>query len=329
MNRIAILSPGILTALLIALAAKFLSLHYSMPSMLMALLLGLSMNSLFHETPAQAGVIFASKDLLRVAVGLLGIRVSYDLIVDIGIEYLLLSAGSTALVIGFGILCSRLAGRGTALGLITGGATAICGASAAVAIAAVLPQSPENEKRLTATVFAVTALSTLAMIGYPLLTDILGYRDSTAGAFLGATIHDVAQVVGAGLSISDQAGNSAILVKLFRVSMLAPVVLLVSLWATRQQRDACGQTAPLLPGFVILFLILATLNSLGWVPNWLVQILSEASSWGLLVAIAAVGMKTSFRGFWSSGSTVFYLVLAQTLFLVLIFVGAINLLDMA
>lgn len=320
--------PGLLTALLIALAAKFLSLHYTMPAMLLALLLGLAMNSLFDGTPAQAGVTYASKNLLRFAVGLLGIRVSYELIADLGATYLFLTAASIAVIIGFGILCARMIGQDKALGILTGGATAICGASAAVAIASVLPQTPETEKRLTATVFAVTALSTLAMIAYPILTTSLGYSDSLAGAFLGATIHDVAQVVGAGLSISEEAGDSAVLVKLFRVSMLAPVVLVISLWAAKQQSGTSGQETPLLPSFVILFFILATLNSLQVIPPMLVDLTSQASSWGLLTAIAAVGMKTSFKGFWSSGSTVFYLVIAETLLLAVCFLAAIYWLEL-
>ena len=327
-QQVRVLWPGILTATLIALAAKFLSLHYNMPAMLLALLLGLAMNSLFEGTPAQAGVTFSSKSLLRFAVGLLGVRVSYDLIAEIGLTYLLLTAGSIALIIGFGAFCARLFGRDISLGVLTGGATAICGASAAVAISTVLPQRADSEKRLTATVFAVTALSTLAMISYPLITDYLGYRDALAGAFLGATIHDVAQVVGAGLSISEEAGNSAVLVKLFRVSMLAPVVLLISLWVASRSKAESGASAPILPGFVFLFFILAGLNSLNLLPEMVVQLLSNASSWGLLIAIAAVGMKTSFKGFWSSGSTVFYLVIAETLLLAILFILSINALEL-
>lgn len=330
LNNARDLMPGILTATLIALAAKFLSQHYAMPAMLLALLLGLAMNSLFEGSKAQAGVTFSSKTLLRLAVGLLGVRVSYELLQDLGWAYILLVAGSVAVIIASGILMARIGGQDKELGILTGGATAICGASAAVAISSVLPQNQHSEKRLSATVFAVTALSTLAMILYPILTEYLNYSDALAGAFLGATIHDVAQVVGAGLSVSTEAGDSAVLVKLLRVSMLAPVVILVSLWTRRQsQKAGAGQSPPLLPGFVVLFLALATLNSMGWIPSVVSSALSALSSWGLLIAIAAVGMKTSFRGFWSSGSRVFYLVILETLLLAGLFVLAIHLMDLA
>ena len=99
--------------------------------------------------------------------------------------------------------------------------------------------------------------------------------------------------------------------------------MIISLWVAKSRADE-GASGPLLPSFVVLFFVLAGLNSMGWIPATLVKLISEASSWGLLIAIAAVGMKTSFKGFWSSGSTVFYLVIAETLLLAAIFVGAIH-----
>lgn len=323
---------GVLTAFLIALAAKFLSTHYAMPAMLLALLLGLAMNSLFEGTAAQAGVTWSSKTLLRLAVGLLGVRVSYDLLADLGWLYIGVTTASVFGIIFLGVVLSKLFGQSRELGILTGGSTAICGASAAVAIAATLPENEKTERQLTATVFSVTALSTVAMIAYPVLTNYLGYTDDVAGAFLGATIHDVAQVVGAGLSISQEAGDNAVLVKLFRVSLLAPVVLLISLWirlqARKQARVSQEKKPPLVPGFVGLFLVLAVLNSLHVIPAIVIEAVTQLSSWGLLAAIAAVGMKTSFRGFWSTGSTVIYMVLIETAVLASIFLAAIHLLGL-
>jgi len=85
----------------------------------------------------------------------------------------------------------------------------------------------------------------------------------------------------------------------------------------QHRADPQGNSPPLIPGFVLLFLGLALLNSLHWIPDAVVQIVSAASNWGLLIAIAAVGVKTSFKGFWSSGSTVLYLIFAETIFLAL------------
>ena len=105
--------------------------------------------------------------------------------------------------------------------LLTGGSVAICGASAAMAIAAVLPRNEHSESNLIFTVLGVTVLSTIAMIAYPMITTVTGLDPLASGVFLGGTIHDVAQVVGAGFSISDEVGETATLVKLMRVTMLA------------------------------------------------------------------------------------------------------------
>jgi uncharacterized membrane protein YadS len=108
---------------------------------------------------------------------------------------------------------------------MTGGAVAICGASATLAIAAVIPHNDKTERNVLFTVVAVTTLSTVAMVLYPVLFGLLGIDDREIGFLIGATIHDVAQVVGAGYSVSDRAGDAATVVKLMRVAML-PVVLM-------------------------------------------------------------------------------------------------------
>lgn len=314
--------PGVLTAVMIAVASQSLGLHYGAPAMLIALLVGLSLNSLFQGTSAEAGVNFASKQLLRFAVGLLGVRVSLDLLTELGFPFILLIITSVGLLILLGVVMARFTKSDAGLGILTGGATAICGASAAVAIASVLPQNKSSEAHLTSTVFGVTALSTLAMILYPIFVGYMGYTEALAGAFIGATIHDVAQVVGAGFSISPEAGDAAVLVKLFRVTLLAPVVLCVSLWS--RSRIAADARVPLVPGFVWAFLMLATLSSLGWLPAWFVETATQLSSWALLAAIAAVGMKTSFKSVRSSGSQVLLFIAIQTLVLAALFVLTIN-----
>src|SRR5262249_26965157 len=133
--------------------------------------------------------------------------------------------GLVVLTIGLSMLVAKLMGFQTLFGLLTGGATAICGASAALARSAALPAHPQKEKATLFTVIGVSALSTTAMIVYPMIERWAGLDDRAAGIFLGGTIHDVAQVVGAGYSISHDAGDVATLVKLMRVAMLLPVIV--------------------------------------------------------------------------------------------------------
>ncbi|MFE3836117.1 putative sulfate exporter family transporter [Rhodobacteraceae bacterium PA1-206B] len=311
--------PGISVSLLVAVAAQFLSEHYGAPAMLMALLLGLALNFLADEgTRTRAGIEISAKTVLRIGVALLGARISIQMLDDLGGAMILLIIGGVLATILFGLAVGALFGRGWRLSLLTAGAVAICGASAAMAIAAVLPKTDKSERNLAFTVIAVTILSTIAMILYPVLSGWFGFTALQSGVFLGGTIHDVAQVVGAGFSINAEVGETATVVKLIRVAMLAPVVLIFSL-AIRargfEPNPAEGRRPPLLPGFVTGFLILACLNSIGAIPALLAGLLEELSRWALLTAIAAVGIKTSLIKMFEVGGSAVGLVVTQTVFL--------------
>ncbi|NND90624.1 MAG: YeiH family putative sulfate export transporter [Granulosicoccus sp.] len=308
---------GFLVALIVAMTAQFLSEHYGAPAMLMALLLGIAFHFLAEEGPCKPGIEFTSRSILRLGVALLGVRISVELLIALGPALIGLVIGSVILTIGFGMLGARLLGRGWRLALLTGGSVAICGASAAMAIAAVLPKNEYSERNLLFTVLSVTVLSTVAMVAYPIITQILQLDHRSSGVFIGGTIHDVAQVVGAGFSVSNETGEVATLVKLIRVSMLAPVVLVFALVMRAQgiAGDAEDLRPPLMPGFVIAFLILATLNSLGLVPEVVSAFMGDLSRWALLTAIAAVGMKTSLRSILDVGGQAIILIVAETLFI--------------
>ncbi len=321
-------TQGIFLAVVVAVAAQFLSDHYGAPAMLMALLLGIALNFLSEQGPCKPGIEFTARNVLRLGVALLGVRISTELLAGLSAGQIGLVIAAVALTIGIGVLAARLLGRGWRLGLLTGGSVAICGASAAMAISAVLPRNEHSERNLIFTVLSVTVLSTFAMISYPILVQRLGLSDHVAGLFLGATIHDVAQVVGAGFSLSENAGEVATLVKLIRVAMLAPVVLVIALIL---RRHATAQTQqekrpPLLPFFVIGFLILAILNSAGVVPEAMAQAMSRLSRWALLVSIAAVGMKTSLQRILDVGGQAIALIVIETVFIAAFVLGGVTVL---
>ena len=311
--------PGFAVAVLIGVTAQFLSDHYGAPAMLLALLLGLALNFLSEEgTRTAPGIALTSRTVLRLGVALLGARISVDMLAKLGLPMILLIISGVIATILFALLVSRFVGRSWRFALLTGGSVAICGASAAMAIAAVLPKHEKSERDLVFTVLSVTVLSTIAMVIYPMLSNLFGFTQQDSGVFLGGTIHDVAQVVGAGFSVGPEAGETATLVKLIRVSMLAPVVLVFSL-AIRSQglagTDAGGKAPPLLPGFVIGFLILAALNSFGLIPKPVADACGTLSRWALLVSIAAVGVKTSLKKMLEVGGGAIALIVAETVFL--------------
>ena len=323
--------PGILVTGAVAIAAQFLSEHYGAPAMLMALLLGIAFHFLSEEGRCVAGINFCSKTVLRIGVALLGMRISVDLLIGLGAGTILLLVSAIAATITFGLVAARLLGRDWRMALITAGSVAICGASAAMAIAAVLPKNEHSERNLIFTVLSVTVLSTLAMIGYPILAEAIGLDARATGIFFGGTIHDVAQVVGAGFSVSPEAGETATLIKLIRVTMLAPVVLVFSLAVRNmpQQGGEGGKRPPLLPGFVIVFLILAGFNSLGTIPPVVADAGMAASRWALLAGIVAVGMKTSLRRVLDVGRDAVILIVAETLFIGLFILTGIYILGHA
>ncbi|WP_265501635.1 YeiH family protein [Paracoccus beibuensis] len=313
-NRARLLAPGVTLSVTVAMAAQFLSSHYGVPVMLMAILLGMPLHFLAEDGRAGPGIDFAARGLLRIGVALLGLRVSMDMVARIGWPFVALIALSIAAVILVSVALARRLGRDRAFGLLTGGSVAICGASAAMAIASVLPPRDTTERDLSFTVITVTALSTVAMILYPALTAMLGLDAHHSGLFLGGTIHDVAQVVGAGYSVSEESGDIATVVKLIRVTMLAPVVLIAAL-ALRRRNPASGQRPPLLPGFVLAFLLLAVANSLHLVPAPVTDAASALSRAVLVAAVAAVGMKTSLARLADVGPAAILMLVGQTVLL--------------
>lgn len=322
--------PGLAVSVLVAATAQFLSDHYGAPAMLLALLLGLALNFLADEgTKTAPGIAFTARTVLRLGVALLGARVSVDMLAGLGAWAIALVVAGVVLTILFALVATRFVGRGWRFALLTGGSVAICGASAAMAIAAVLPKHEKSERDLVFTVLSVTVLSTVAMVLYPMLSNAFGFTPRDSGVFLGGTIHDVAQVVGAGFSIGPETGETATLVKLIRVSMLAPVVLCFSLVIrARGLADTGdgGKAPPLLPGFVIGFMALAALNSLGLIPAQLADWAGQLSRWALLISIAAVGIKTSLKKMLEVGGGAIALIVMETVFLGVFVVAGLHLL---
>jgi uncharacterized integral membrane protein (TIGR00698 family) len=304
---------------LLAAIASLVAARYGGPQFLYALLFGMAFNFLASHPRIRDGIQFTARTVLRLGVGLLGASVAWEQVAALGAAPVLLIVVAVLATIAFGAGTAKLAGQPAGDGLLTGGAVAICGASAALAIAAVLPRTERGAQYTLITVVGVTALSTLAMILYPILVPLLGLRDAAAGIFLGGTIHDVAQVVGAGYMISPEAGITATYVKLLRVTLLVPVVFALAL-VFRQGRRGRGGLLP--PWFLILFIALAVLNSAGFVAPGTADALAIASRVGLVSAIAALGVMTSFGELAELGWRPIALLAAETAFLaVLVLVG--------
>ncbi|VTU33470.1 hypothetical protein H6CHR_04007 [Variovorax sp. PBL-H6] len=319
--------PGSALALVVMLAATFISEHYGGPQLLYALFFGLAFHFLYDNARCRPGIDWCTRFVLRAGVALLGASMTAGQIGALGIGPLAVATGGVASTVLLGAWLARRFGAGTDFGLLCASAVSICGASAALAVSAVMPKGPGSERQTLLAVVGVTSLSTLAMILYPGIARLLGLSDVAAGIFLGGTIHDVAQVVGAGLMISHTAADTAVLVKLFRVALLVPLVAGLA-WYWRRRAHRAGETgalpgarSALVPAFLLAFIALVLVNSAGLLPSALGEVMSLASRFCLVLAIAALGIKTSFEELVKLGWHPLALLLIDTLWLALIFLG--------
>lgn len=301
----------------LALAAYAISYRYGAPAMLMGLLLGLSCHFLSESDRFAPGLIWASGPCLRFGVALLGLRLSLGDVALLGWPAVMAVCTAVVMTLAFGLLWSRLLSCGRDLGLLTGGAVGICGASAAMAISAALPESEAKQRLTLFTVIGVTTFSTAAMVFYPMFGDFLGFSSTDMGFFIGATIHDVAQVVGAGYSVSPETGDLATFVKLLRVAMLVPVVMGIAFLcrSAAPAQGASESVKPSFPLFLLGFIALFLLNNSVSLPAALTQWASHLATGLLLLAVTALGVRTSLREVASIGWRPIALLGGETVFL--------------
>lgn len=287
-SRLRAFFPGLLVAGIAALAATYLSEHYGAPLMLMGLLLGLSLNFVNIVPQLHPGLNVASKTLLRWGIVLLGTQITLSQIAGLGIAGLGAVAAIIALVTLTGLGVSRGLKLEPWLGLLAGGAVAICGASAALALSALLGERRTSQAQLTLVLVCVAGASAFAMSTYPQLAHVLALSDRQAGFLIGASIHDVAQALGAGYSFSPEAGEMATIVKLTRVALLAPTLAVISLFLAREGGEKGGRIT--LPWFVLGFFALAALCSYWPQPAVVTATASHIASAMLLLAVVATGI---------------------------------------
>jgi uncharacterized integral membrane protein (TIGR00698 family) len=298
------LVPGVALSAAIAVAAvaaaPLVARAFPIPAIVIALIFGIALNSIATQPIFAAGITFCVKTLLRWAVALLGLRIALSEIVALGFGTAVVVVLSMATTIISGFLLARAFGQSDHYGALAGAGTAVCGASATLATASVLPHYQGKEADTAFVVIAVNALSTVAMVLYPALCTALGFDSTRTGVMLGATIHDVAQVAGAGYAVSEPVGNTSVIVKLFRVLLLFPVVVSIAWWFLRPRPPFSALKASI-PVFALVFLALCVLNSvLSAMPTAagiyqpVKAALGQISTWGLLIAIGALGLGTSF-----------------------------------
>ena len=292
------------------------------PPLIITLAVGMALQPLSANPYLKPGIEFSGRTLLRVGVALLGARLTLGQLVDGGVLPVLIALAAVGCTIAFGAWASKLFGLSQNFGLLTGCSVGVCGAAAAMAASAVLPKHENSDRDLAFTVMGVNFLSTVVMVIYPTLQNVLGYSLFEMGVFLGGAIHDVAQVAGAGATLGPQVLSDSIITKLLRVAFLLPAVTGIAWWVARGGQTV-GQARPAPPVFLFGFLALAALNSMGLVPPQVKAAIIQVSTFLIILAIAALGMKTSLVALAKIGMAPVMLLITETIFIGLLVVGLI------
>ena len=310
-------APGVAISAAVAMVALFLATHYAAPVMLFALLLGMALGFLRDRDRIAPGIRFSTRTILRIGVALLGARLTLADLTALGVTPVLITLATVVATLLTGFAVARGLGMHGRFSILSAGAVSICGASAALAIASTLPRDERLHLDTVLVVVSVSTLSTIALVVYPILAAQLGMDNAQAGVFLGATIHDVAQVVGAGFSVSETSGETATVIKLLRVALLLPLVL--GLAVVVRDRDvpvpSRRRPTPPIPGFLLGFLALVGINSLGWLPEPFTVLLATLSTGCLITAVAALGIQSQIGEMLKLGWRPITVIVLQTLFM--------------
>lgn len=308
---------GVLLITLFSCAAFYIgdmafvkSLSFS--PMIVGIILGmLYANSLRNNLPETwvPGIQFCSKRILRIGIILYGFRLTFQNVVEVGIPAICIDAIIVAVTICGGVMIGRLMKMDRGIALLTSVGSGICGAAAILGTESAIKVKPY---KTAVAVSTVVIFGTIAMFLYPILyrNGIVDLTPQEMGIFTGSTVHEVAHVVGAGNAMGKEVSDPAIIVKMIRVMMLVPVLLIISYSVMRaaiKSGDASGRGKISMPWFAILFLVVIGFNSLELLPAGLVDFINTFDTFLLTMAMTALGAETSIDKFRKAGAKPFIL----------------------
>lgn len=315
---------GLIFSSVLALFAMFISNLEIVKStvnfspLIIAIIIGIVIgNTIKLPEVLKPGINFSLKKILRVAIIFLGFRLTFQNIIDVGLEGLVVDAFmliSTFVLTVF--ISQRFFGLDTQMSYMIASGSSICGASAVLATSPIVKGQMHQAAMAVAT---VTIFGTIAMFLYPAVYKsglLPGLDDTTYGIYTGATVHEVAQVVAAGFAVSDQAGNTATIAKLTRVIMLAPLLLFLSFYFAKKHATHGVNIREIpIPWFVFGFIAMVGVNSLSVFPKQTVNIINQADTFLLTVSMAALGIETSLEKMKKAGMKPIYSALIVFIYL--------------
>ena len=286
---------------------------------IIALFMGTIINSFFHPKWIQPSLKFTSKKILKLAIILLGASLSINTIMSVGKMTFFVMIFTFAMCFGGGYFIRKLFGLNWKLSNLISAGTGICGGSAVAAIAPVIDADDKD----VAFAMSSTFLFVMVMIAlYPLMGKALGMTDIAYGIWAGTSVNDTASVIASGYAFSEIAGDFATMVKLTRTIAIIPTVLVFAFISTRlkqKEMEAANNgkkvnLVKIIPWFIGGFLLLAILNSVGFIPVAASSTIKDASKFLMVTALAAIGLGTSITDFKKAGlKPMFYGITIDTL----------------
>lgn len=289
----------------------------SLSPMIVGIVLGmLYANSLRNNLPDTwvPGIQFCSKRILRIGIIFYGFRLTFQDVTAVGVPAIIVDAIIVAATISIGVVVGRMMKMDRGITLLTSVGSAICGAAAVLGAESALRA---KAYKTAVAVSTVVIFGTMSMFLYPVLyrNGIFDLSPEQMGIFAGSTIHEVAHVVGAGNAMGDSVSNTAIVVKMIRVMMLVPVLLILT-WSVARaaaKSGAEGEKGKInIPWFAILFLVVIAFNSFDLLPAGVVEFINTFDTFLLTMAMTALGAETSIEKFKKAGAKPF--ILAAVLF---------------
>lgn len=312
---------GVLLITLFACAAFYIGgmnwvKALSLSPMVVGIVLGmLYANSLRNNLPETwvHGIKFCSKRILRIGIILYGFKLTFQDVMQVGGTAIAVDAVIVCGTIGVGLLVGKLLKIDKDIALLTSCGSAICGAAAVLGVDGAIRPKPYKTAVAVAT---VVIFGTLSMFIYPILyrCGLFDLPPEVMGLFAGSTIHEVAHVVGAANAMGAEVSDTAIIVKMIRVMMLVPVLLMIA-WSIahnkREQDAQCDTNSSkakiTIPWFALLFLVVIGFNSLNLLPSSVVEWINHVDTFLLTMAMAALGAETSIDKFKKAGFKPFLL----------------------
>ncbi len=301
MKKINILLPGLLFALLWALAAFVLSNYLPIGSVVIGITIGMFIGNFFKiPEKLMSGIDFSEKQILAWAIVLMGVKLDFNIVQELGIKSILMIVVSIIFTIAVSQIVSRIFGLNSRLGLLLGIGNGICGSSAIAATEKIIG-AKKDEVGLSVTI--INFLGTMGMFLLPILIKfILHFDDLQSGFFIGNTLQAVGQVVAAGFSINHAVGHTATIVKMMRILMLTPVVFsLIFYFHQKNKKAEVVVKKQGVPYFIIGFILFSLVPTFHLIPEDGIQALAKLSHYLLLVAMVAIGLKINFTAVLKQG----------------------------